>query len=147
VESTVLLGGWKSPKMGPGEADVLLGFEPLETLRGLHYLRPGGTVISSTEPVPPVAVSMGQAEYPELDTLQERVRACAGKSVFLPARSLGMQAGAVQSGNLALLAAACASGMLPLDVEALKDGVRAFLKPKLVDLNLRAIDLGVEAAA
>ena len=41
VESVLLLGGWRSPKLDFGEADVLLGFEPLETLRGLPYLRPG----------------------------------------------------------------------------------------------------------
>ena len=42
VESTILLGGWKSPKLGFGEADIVLGFEPLETLRGLRYLKQGG---------------------------------------------------------------------------------------------------------
>ena len=41
VESTILLGGWKSPKLGFGEADIVLGFEPLETLRGLRYLKQG----------------------------------------------------------------------------------------------------------
>ena len=49
VESTILLGGWKSPKLGFGEADIVLGFEPLETLRGLRYLKQGGVVFSSTE--------------------------------------------------------------------------------------------------
>ena len=48
VESTVLLGGWKSPKLGFGEADIVLGFEPLETLRGLRYLKQGGVVFGST---------------------------------------------------------------------------------------------------
>ena len=35
VESTLLLGGYLSPTISPGEADVLLGFELLETLRAL----------------------------------------------------------------------------------------------------------------
>ena len=39
VESTVLLGGFASPRIGFGEADILLGFEPLETLRALPYLK------------------------------------------------------------------------------------------------------------
>ncbi len=38
VESTVLIG-CKSPKIGHGEADILLGFEPMETLRALPYLK------------------------------------------------------------------------------------------------------------
>ena len=32
VESTLLIGGFSSPRIAAGEADVLLGFEPLETL-------------------------------------------------------------------------------------------------------------------
>jgi indolepyruvate ferredoxin oxidoreductase beta subunit len=39
VESTVLVGGFASPKISPGEADVLLGFEPLEAWRALPMLR------------------------------------------------------------------------------------------------------------
>ena len=27
VESVLLLGGWRSPKLDPGEADIILGFE------------------------------------------------------------------------------------------------------------------------
>ena len=39
VESVMLLGGWRSPKLDLGEADVMLGFEPVEALRGLPYLK------------------------------------------------------------------------------------------------------------
>ena len=60
VESTILLGGWKSPKLGFGEADIVLGFEPLETLRGLRYLKQGGVVFSSTDVIPPLSVSAGR---------------------------------------------------------------------------------------
>jgi len=45
VESTLLLGGYLSPKIDHGEADIILGFEPLETLRALIYLKKGGTII------------------------------------------------------------------------------------------------------
>ncbi len=38
VESSLLLGGWRSPRIDLGEADIILGFEPLETLRSLPYL-------------------------------------------------------------------------------------------------------------
>ena len=50
VESTILLGGWKSPKLGFGEADIVLGFEPLETLRGLRYLKQGGKSLRGWTP-------------------------------------------------------------------------------------------------
>lgn len=145
VESTVLLGGWKSPKIGPGEADIMLGFEPLETLRAMPMLKQGGTVFSSTEPIAPVAVSLGKAHYPDMVLIETKVKDCAGNTTFIPCRTLGLEAGAVQSGNLALLGAVCASGALPFGVDALERGVKAFLPPKLVDVNLKAVSLGADA--
>jgi len=35
VESAVIMGGATSPIVSNGEADVLVGFEPMETLRAL----------------------------------------------------------------------------------------------------------------
>ena len=147
VESTILLGGWKSPKISQGEADILLGFEPLETLRALPYLAKGGLVVSNTEPVPPMAVSLGTAQYPEIDQIKEKASACAGRTLFLPCRSLGLKAGAVQSGNLVLFGALCATGDLPFGVEALKEAIKTFMRPALAEINLKAVDLGVEAVS
>lgn len=145
VESTVLLGGWQSPSIYQGEADVMLGFEALETLRGLPYLKPGGMVFSSSEFVPPPGVNMGRECLPAVEDIKAMVSAAAGRAWFLPLQSLGREAGAVQSGNTAMLGALCASGLLPFGPEALRAGVRAYLPPKVVDVNLRALDLGVAA--
>ena len=147
VESVLLLGGWRSPKLDPGEADIILGFEPLETLRGLPYLRPGGAVFSSSDPLPPVSVSLGNAPYPDLAEIESRVRAEAGVCRFLPCRELGMQAGSVQSGNTVLLAAACASGLLPFGTDVLEAAIKKYLPAKLQDVNLKALSLGAAAVA
>lgn len=147
VESVLLLGGWRSPRLDPGEADVILGFEPLETLRGLSYLRPGGAIFSSSDPLPPVSVSLGNAVYPDLAEIESKVRAAAGVCRFLPCRELGMQAGSVQSGNTVLLAAVCASGLLPFGVDALEAAVKKYLPVKLQESNLKALSLGAAAVA
>lgn len=145
VESTVLLGGWMSPKISHGEADIVLGFEPLETLRGLPYLAKGGKVFSNTEILPPIGVSMGRETYPHLDSIYARIKECAAAAWFLPCRTLGAQAGSAQSGNSVLLGALCASGLLPFGVDALNAAIRRYLAPKLVDVNLRAVELGIQA--
>ena len=142
VESVVLLGGWRAPKLDYGEADVLLGFEPLETLRGLPYLRQGGIVFSSTDRLPPVGVSLGQAEYPDQAHIEETVKKVAKLQYFFPCRELGKQAGAVQSGNTVLLAAVCASGVLPFDEGALERTIRATMPEKLQAVNLKAVEIG-----
>lgn len=129
-------------KLDFGEADVLLGFEPLETLRGLPYLRPGGAVFSSSDPLPPVSVSLGQAAYPDLALIEEKTRQVAGQSRFIPCRELGVRAGSAQSGNTVLLSAVCASGVLPFGVDALEAAIKKFLPPKLLESNLKALELG-----
>ncbi len=145
VESFVLLGGWKSPKIGLGEADVLLGFEPLETLRALPYLVPGGAVFSSLDGIACPGVCAGRECAPDNDTVLKAVRARAGSAWALSCRTLGAEAGSVQSGNTVLLGALCASGLLPLDGEALARGIRAHLPPGLVQVNLRAAEAGAAA--
>ena len=138
VESVLLLGGWRAPRLDAGEADILLGFEPLETLRGLPYLRPGGAVFSSSDALPPLSVSLGQASYPSLPEIEAKAREAAAVCRFLPCRELGVQAGAVQSGNTVLLGALCASGLLPFGAEALRAAIRNYLPGKLQTVNLKA---------
>ena len=111
VESTILLGGWKSPKLGFGEADIVLGFEPLETLRGLRYLKRGGVVFSSTDAIPPFSVSAGREAAPGLDAVERAVRDHASSAWFLPCRSMGIELGSAQCGNNILLPASCPSGL------------------------------------
>lgn len=147
VESTVLLGGFYSPRISFGEADILLGFEPLETLRALPYLRKGGYVFSNEDIMQPVSVSAGVEKYPSLDEIKKQVESVATKAWFLPCRDCGLRAGSVQSGNTALLGAVCASGLLPFGVDALRTGIEKFLPPKLVDVNLAALENGMQAAA
>ncbi len=47
-----------TPMMGNGTADLIIGFEPGETVRVLPYLKQGGTVITSDRPVVPVSASL-----------------------------------------------------------------------------------------
>lgn len=142
VESSLLLGGWRSPKIDPGEADIILGFELLETLRGLPFLHSGGYVFSSSDPIPPLSVSLGQESYPGREEIEKEVETCAAGCLFLPCRELGREAGAIQSGNTALLGALCASGLLPFGTEALQKAIVKYLPPKIQSANLMAMELG-----
>ncbi|MBO4301631.1 MAG: indolepyruvate oxidoreductase subunit beta [Desulfovibrio sp.] len=144
VESVMLLGGWRSPKLDLGEADVLLGFEPLETLRALPYLRQGGAVFSSSDVLPPLSVSLGKTPYPDMPHIEEETKQVAGQYRFVPCRELGAQAGSVQSGNTVLLSVVCASGILPIGVDALEAAIKRHLPPKLQAVNLKALELGKE---
>ncbi|EFI33763.1 Pyruvate/ketoisovalerate oxidoreductase [Desulfonatronospira thiodismutans ASO3-1] len=144
VHSFVLVGGYMSPKISHAEADILLGFEPLETLRALPFLRPGGLALSSDTPIPPLSVSMGKEQYPDIDYIRENVAGCAGKSYFVPCTELAGQAGNVQTANTVLLGAFFAGGFFELDLDVFLKGIQKRLPPKLVDANLKAARLGAE---
>ncbi len=145
VESTVLIGGYQSPRIAHGEAHVLLGFEPLETLRALPYLAPGGIVVSSSEAVPPIGVARGKEKPVPLAEIETAARACAAAVHFLPAISLGLRAGAPQAANMVLLGALCAVDRLPFGLARLAETIKANMSPRLHDTNLKAIELGAQA--
>jgi len=145
VASTILFGGYQSPKISPGEADILLGFEPLETYRALCFLAPEAIVVSNSEPILPIGVALGREEYPDMDVIRNAVEKHASKSYFLPCISLAKEAGTPQAANIVLLGALCALEIIPIKLKELEIGIRAHLKPKIVDLNLRAVALGARA--
>lgn len=145
VESVLLIGGWRAPRIDKGEADIILGFEPLETMRALPFLAEGGAVFSSSDQIPPLSVSLGQEAYPDLEAIENATAKIAAVFKFLPCRQLGKEAGAIQSGNTALLGALCASKLLPFGTRELARAIETHMPEKLRSINLAAMELGAEA--
>lgn len=145
VESTLLVGGWQSPVISHGEADIILGFEALETLRALPYLAKGGAILSSTDFIPPPGVSAGREVCPPIEEIKKAVSGCAVSAWFVPCQDLGVKAGSVQCANTVLLGALAATGLIPFGVDALKKAVAKHLPAKLVDMNVTAVELGAAA--
>ena len=145
VESAVVLGGYASPRIDRGEADILLGFEPLETLRALPYLHTGGTVVSNEEATVPVGVSLGGATYPDMELIRSRSQECAPVSRFLPCQELAREAGNVKSANTVLLGALCSVPDSPFSIEDLEAGIRRHLPEKIAEVNVDAARKGYEA--
>ncbi len=145
VESTLLIGGYASPKIEKGEADVLLGFEPLETLRALPYLKKGGHIVWNLDPTYPVGVSTGMEKYPSLSYIQEKIEECSSKNYSLHAVKLAKEAGTVRCANMVLLGAFCALEISPFSLDDLAKGINTHLGEKIRQINLKAIELGKEA--
>jgi len=145
VESTVLLGGYLSPKIDVGEADVLLGFEPVETLRSLKYLKKGGSVVWNTEPTYPVGVSTGMEKYPEMDYIEDKINECAKHSYKLSCIELAKKAGTTKCANIVLLGAFFSINESPFTLNDLIDGIKKHMSPKIQDINIKAAKLGSEA--
>ena len=54
-----------SPIIGIGEADILVSFEEMETLRWLEFLKPDGVVLINDFKIPSAPILMGKIDYPE----------------------------------------------------------------------------------
>ena len=146
VESAIVFGDAKSTIISDGQADVLLGFEPSETLRALNKCNPQTTVITNLSPLPPFTVAIGRGTYPDLDQVQELIKAKTKRFITMDAENLAIQAGSVMAVNIVLLGALIQTAILPISRENLEAAIRTKTKASFVDINLKAFELGFNAA-
>jgi indolepyruvate ferredoxin oxidoreductase beta subunit len=145
VESTVMIGDIKSPIISEGEADVLLGFEPVETYRAMRKCSADSVVISNSVPVMPYSVAIGKGSYPEVGKLFAFIQSRVKRLLTLNAQALAEQTGSLLSANVVMVGALAKSGVLPVSREAFEETIRTKTKAAFVGANLRAFDLGFGA--
>jgi indolepyruvate ferredoxin oxidoreductase beta subunit len=146
VESSIVFGNAKSTIISDGEADVLVGFEPSETLRAMTRCNSDTTVITSLSPLPPFTVALGKGVYPDLNELQDLIKAKAKKLIAFDAVQLAKDAGNIMSVNMVLIGSLIQTGILPLSAEKIKTAIRTRIRKAFVEVNLKAFDFGVAAA-
>lgn len=143
VETAVLIGDIHSPIISDGQADCILGFEPLETLRAMNKASNQTIVITNTRPIIPITVALKQGRYPDVSEILARIGAFLeeGKLIALDAIELAKTAGSAIASNMVLLGALAACVPLPFSSDYLSDAI-ARLAPRYADLNVRAFELG-----
>ena len=146
VESAIVFGDARSTIISDGEADVLVGFEPAETLRALNKCNPQTTVISNMAPLPPFTVSIGRGTYPELNQIKQIIQAKTARLIALDAAQLAREAGNIMSVNIVLLGALCQTGILPLTEYMIRQAIKTRTKAAFTETNLKAFEMGYRAA-
>jgi indolepyruvate ferredoxin oxidoreductase beta subunit len=147
VESAVVFGDADSTIISDAEADVLLGFEPSETLRALNKCNADTVVITNTAPLPPFTVAIGKGTYPDIQEVQELIRNKTARLIAFDAQTLAKQAGNIMSLNMVLLGSLIQTGIMPVSADNVKEAIRTSTKKAFVDINIKAFELGFEAAA
>jgi indolepyruvate ferredoxin oxidoreductase beta subunit len=147
VESAVVFGDADSTIISDAEADVLLGFEPSETLRALNKCNADTIVITNTAPLPPFTAAIGKGTYPDLQELQDLIRNKTARLIAFDAQTLAKQAGNIMSLNMVLLGSLIQTGIMPVSADHVKEAIRTSTKKAFVDINIKAFELGFEAAA
>ena len=121
-----------------GTADLILSVEPLEALRYLPWLGPGGRVVTSLDPF------INMPGYPTM----EKILSDLGKTdrpVLVQAAEMAREAGSLRASNMVMLGAGAPfTGIAP---EKLEEGIEALFGAKgreIVDINIRAFRKGLQ---
>ena len=145
VVCTVRIGdGVKGPIIDEGSAQLVVGFEPIETLREIQLIQNDGLVIMNSHVQYPVAVSMGKAEYPDHNEILDGMRKFTSHIVEFDARSYAIQAGSGRSMNIVMMGAIIGSGLVPIKKETAIQTVRDAFPGKFAESNTKAFELGFD---
>lgn len=132
--------GWTvhSPLVEKGEADFLVSFERLETLRYLDYLRRSSWVVMNDQKVLPLPVSSGKAQYP--GGIERIVRGAGLRLKSVDGPGLAERAGNRRAVNSVVLGVL--SRLLPFPEELWKDALQGHVPERHLAANLNAFRLG-----
>lgn len=133
-----------SPLIPTGQADALLGFEPVEAVRWVSLLKKGGTALINTAFVPPYEVLIGESDFEQVEADKYLQSLDADKIIF-DMTALAVKAGSFRATNAVLLGAFSEKGRSPLEPELIEKVMLDLIPEKLADVNRRAFALGREA--
>ncbi len=143
VVTEMKIGEAKSPLIGKGEADIIVGFEPVEAYRALPKAHKGSYVIVNTEPIIPITASLGDSSYPEVNELLENMK---GLNVIpIEATELARKAGDSITTNIVMLGALVKLPIFPIEKEKIKEAIKQSINPRYHELNFKAFEMGYEA--
>jgi indolepyruvate ferredoxin oxidoreductase beta subunit len=135
-----------APTVLDGNADVLLGFEPIETLRNLKFASGKTIVIMNAERIMPTELTAKRAKYPSLEETIQKINAFTKNVIVIEASKLAKEVGNILTQNVVLLGALAAVGKIPIKTETLIDALRELIPPKQLEVNIKAFKIGYEKA-
>ncbi len=133
-----------SPLEAVGGADLIMGFEPVETCRNLTLGNKETVILMNLDPVFPSMVAAGFEPYPEIQPLIDSVKSVNDKCVTIEATKIAIDAGKAVAANAVMIGAVAAMDGFPLSKDLLKEVLSETVPEKFLDLNMKAFDMGFE---
>ena len=150
VQSSVMIDCGISPVIATGGADIVLGFEPVETARALPLMSSRTVVHMNTAPVIPyvlgqrAALKEGEAEYPDVAKLSDSIRAVASRVFTFDATGRALEVASAKALNMVMVGCLLGCASLPCTPGDFWDIAKGRMPPALVEANTRAFASGVE---
>lgn len=127
-----------------GKADVILGMEPVETLRALgEFGNPHVFVVVNPRPVYPT----GGVTYPDLDEVKRAIVKLSSTTRFVDATEEALEMGNPIYTNVILLGSLVGANVLPISKETMMPILKERFPGKLLEANIKAFDKGMELIA
>lgn len=148
VQCSVRMGeGIFSPLIPKGGADLLLGFEPVETCRALAMVNRDSQIVTNLTPVVPITASAGLEVYPKVDEIIAALRAVSGNVITIDATTKAIEAGRAITANSVLIGAISAVKGFPLSKERMLSTLLEVVPAKAREINMKAFELGYQVVA
>jgi len=134
------------PLIPKGKAHLILGLEPLETLRMLQqYGNPDVICITNTHPILPIGTLSGKEKYPSYGKLEGAIKNLSKLVWFVDGTDIASKLGAPIVTNIVMVGALISTGQLALEREDIENEMRAIFPLERMALNLRALEMGSSA--
>jgi indolepyruvate ferredoxin oxidoreductase beta subunit len=134
------------PLIPSGMADIIIGFEPLETLRvAVQYSNKDTGVILNPRPNYPIGVLAGDFRYPALDEILKNLRKMVGSVRVVESTELANKVGSSLVQNMVMVGCLAGSGLLPFKLKSFEKVLKATFSGEKLKLNRKAFVLGVKA--
>lgn len=128
-----------SPLIPEGEADFLVSFEEMESLRYISLMRPGGTIILNRQRIYTLSMLTGDSAYP--DGQIAGIEDLPARLISLDGPSLAREAGNPRTANIVILGALAAC--LPFEMKLWMEAMERRLPEKFLEINRKAFELGM----
>jgi indolepyruvate ferredoxin oxidoreductase beta subunit len=122
-------------------ADIIIGFEPSETVRVIDYLKDDGVVVVNDQGMQSVLAALTGEEY-DTGIALDFLRSQLTELVVCDGWRLCREAHSPKVLNVALVGAAAATGALDMSIAELSETIRAIAPARFIDLNLKALEIG-----
>lgn len=137
VESHVRWGESVGSPLGEkGCVDYLISFELVESARFIDFLKPNGTVITSTQKLVPTSVSSGSFIYPDEETIDKVLKSRTTSIVHIDALRIATELGNSRLSNTIVLGAL--SKFIDVDPAVWLQVIQRRVPPRYADLNHQA---------
>ncbi len=125
------------PLIPRGLVDVIVGMEPLETLRAFYELGSKRThVLMNKHPIPTLDTLSGSRRYPPVDAIIKAIAAAGKEMIVVDCTKALKELNAVQSTNIYMLGVMVATQETPFSREMLRAGILAIFRQPGTNANV-----------